>query len=79
LFDDGSFANEPFAVFPEREECQGGGFSLLANLTRRDRFRLRLTVSIDILNRTRTATNRCIQFQNRGQLFMARTMKFPSR
>jgi hypothetical protein len=31
------FANEPFAVFPEREECQGGDLSLLADLTRRDR------------------------------------------
>jgi len=27
------FANEPFAVFSQREECQGGGLSLPADLT----------------------------------------------
>ena len=27
----------PSQFFPQREECQGGGLSLLADLTRRDR------------------------------------------
>ena len=31
------FASEPLRSFPEREECQGGGLSRLADLTRRDR------------------------------------------